>query len=139
MMNKLFRRRNSPRRNFRLTSGLFSGTEKGASLIETLVALALMGIIAVSFMGGLATSSKSRSIADEHVSARLIAESQMEDIKKQTYSFSYDTAQIPPGYEGYSSTVAIDNMRNGNIQKITVAVRHHNRTIVTLESYKVNR
>ena len=60
--------------------------EKGISLLETVVALALLGIIGVAFLGALATTSNSRLIADEHVSARILAESQMEDIKKQAIS-----------------------------------------------------
>ncbi len=117
----------------------FWGEEKGASLIEALVALAILGFIGVAFLGALATSSSTRLIADEHVSARIIAESQIEDIKKQTFAFSYDPSPIPPGYPGYSATVDVESMRNGNIQKITVSVRHRNKTITTLESYKVNR
>jgi len=114
-------------------------SEKGSSLIETIVALALLGIISVAFLGALATTSNSRLIADEHVSARILAESQLEYIKKQTYAFSYDPVPIPAEYAGYSATIDVDNLRNGNIQKITVTVRHHDKDIETLESYKLNR
>ena len=114
-------------------------SERGTSLIETLVALALLGIIGVAFLSALATSSNARSIADEHVSARILAESQMENIKKQTYAFSYDPVPIPAEYPGYSAAIDVDNLRNGNIQKITVTIRHHDRDIKTLESYKGNR
>ena len=114
-------------------------SEIGSSLIETVVALALLGIIGVAFLSALATTSNSRLIADEHASARILAESQMEDIKKQTYSFSYGPVPISAEYPGYSAAVNIDNLRNGNIQKITVTIRHHDRNIETLESYKVNR
>ena len=113
--------------------------EIGASLIEAVVALALLGIIGVAFLGGLATSSNSRLIADEHASARILAESQMEGIRKQTYAFSYDPIPIPAQYPGYSAIVDINNMRNGNIQKITITIRRHNKDITTLESYKVSR
>ena len=114
-------------------------SEKGTSLIETIVALALLGIIGVAFLSALATSTSSRVIADEHVTARILAESQIEDIKKQTYSFSYDPVSIPAEYPGYSAVVNIDNLRNGNIQKITVTIKRHDKNIETLESYKVNR
>ncbi len=113
--------------------------ERGSSLIETIVALALLGIIGVSFLGATATSSNTRLIADEHASARILAEFQMEDIKKQTYAFSYDPVPIPPGYPGYSAVIDIESLRNGNIQKITVTIMHHNKDITKLESYKVNR
>lgn len=115
-------------------------SEKGSSLMETIVALGLLGIIAVTFLSATATSSSGRLIADEHASARILAESQLENLKKQTYAFSYDPVPVPPEeYPGYFSTVDVDNMRNGNIQKITVTIRHHNRDVTTLEGYKVNR
>ena len=114
-------------------------SETGASLIEAVVALALLGIIGVTFLGALATTSNSRLIADEHASARILAESQVEEIRKQTYAFSYDPVPIPAEYPGYSAVIDIDNLRNGNIQKITVTIIHHNKNITTLESYKANR
>ncbi|MDD5082863.1 MAG: type II secretion system protein [Dehalococcoidales bacterium] len=114
-------------------------SERGSSLIEAIVALALLGIIGVAFLGGLATSSKARAAADEHASARIIAESQMENLKKQTFAFSYDTLEIPADYPGYSAVMDIDSLRNGNIQKITITVRRANREIISLTSYKTNR
>jgi type II secretory pathway pseudopilin PulG len=114
-------------------------SEKGTSLIETAVALALLGIIGIAFLGALMTTSNSRLIVDEHISARILAESQMENIKKQTYAFSYDPVPIPADYPGYTAEIDIDNMRNSNIQKITITIQHHGRDIETLESYKVNR
>jgi type II secretory pathway pseudopilin PulG len=114
-------------------------SEKGSSLLETIVALALLGIIGVVFLSATATSSGSRLVADEHTTARILAESQMENLKKQTYAFAYDPIAIPADYAGYSAIVDIDNMRNGNIQKLVVTIRHHDKNITTLESYKVNR
>lgn len=114
-------------------------SEIGTSLIEVLAALALLGIIGVTFLGALATSSNARLIADEHASARILAESHIEYIMKQTYAFSYDPMPAPAEYPGYSAVIDIDNLRNGNIQKITITIRHHDRDIETLESYKINR
>ena len=112
---------------------------RGSSLIETAAALALLGIISVCFLGALATSSNSRLIADERASARILAESQMENVRKQTYAFSYDPVPVPEEYTGYSAIIDVENLRNGNIQKITVTVMHRNKDITTLECYKVNR
>jgi type II secretory pathway pseudopilin PulG len=113
--------------------------EIGTSLIETLVALALLGIIGVSFLGALAMTSNARATSDEHNSAGLLAESQMDHIKRQGYAASYDPLPIPDEYEGYSTQIEVDNLRNGNIQKITITVSHRVRDITTLESYKTNR
>ena len=114
-------------------------SETGTSLIEAVVALALLGIIGLVFLSALATSSSSRMIADEHASAIILAESQMETVKKQTYALSYDPVSIPAEYPGYTAVIDIDNLRNGNIQKITVTIRHNDQDIETLESYKVSR
>ena len=107
--------------------------------MEAIIALALLGIIGVAFLGALATTSNSRLIADEHVTSRILAEYQMENLRKQTYAFSYAPLPVPADYRGYTAVVDIDNFRNGNIQKITVAVNHHNREVARLESYKTNR
>ena len=63
----------------------------------------------------------------------------MENIKKQTYAFSYDPVPISEDYPGYSAVINVDNMRNGHIQKITVTVKHFDKDVTRLESYKVNR
>jgi Tfp pilus assembly protein PilV len=116
-----------------------TGSEEGSSLLETIVAMALLGIIAVGFLGALATTTKSRSIADEHVSARNIAEYQLENIKQQDYAPSYDAIPVPSEYPGYTASVQVDSMRNGSFQKITVTVIHHNKDIIALEGFKTDR
>ncbi|OGO24927.1 MAG: hypothetical protein A2144_04465 [Chloroflexi bacterium RBG_16_50_9] len=113
--------------------------QNGSSFIEAAVALALLGIIGVTFLGAMATSSTTRTIADEHATSRILAESQMEEVKKQTYAFSYNPITVPPEFDGYYAIIDVDNMRNGNIQKISITIRHHNKEITTLESYKVNQ
>jgi prepilin-type N-terminal cleavage/methylation domain-containing protein len=113
--------------------------EKGLTLIETIVSLAILGCIAVAFLGGLATSSRGRAIADEQVTGRILAESQMEGIRNLGYQLSYEPSDIPPEYEGYAVQVNTDTMYNGNLQKITITVSHHDKNVFTLESYKVDR
>ncbi|MFA5316672.1 MAG: type II secretion system protein [Dehalococcoidales bacterium] len=114
-------------------------SERGASLIETVIALALLGIISAAFLSALATSSNARNIADVQVSARILAETQMEELKKQTYAFSYNATPIPDEYPGYTALIEADSLRNGNIQMITVTIEHYGKEITHLESYKVNR
>jgi type II secretory pathway pseudopilin PulG len=113
--------------------------ERGTSLLETVLALALLGIIGVAFLSALSTTSSARLIADEQASGRILAESQMEDIRQQEYAFSYEPPPITDEFAGYSTQVTVDNMRNGNIQKITILVRHRSKDITTLECYKANR
>jgi hypothetical protein len=114
-------------------------SERGSTLVEAVVALALMGIIGVCFLSAVATSSSSRLIADECTSGRILAESQMEEVRKSSYAFTYDPAPIPDEYAGYSALIEVDPFRNGSIQKITVTISHNDKEVASLESYKVNR
>jgi len=110
--------------------------EKGFSLLETILALAILGIISASFMSGLATTSTARVKADERASGKILAETLMENIKKQPYSSSYNTT-VPAEFLGYSANVSVEE--NNNIQDINITIQSRNREVLTLQSYKVNR
>jgi type II secretory pathway pseudopilin PulG len=110
--------------------------EKGISLLETILALAIMGIISASFLGATATTSTARLTADERASGKILAESLMEGIKKDLYTASYNIT-IPSEFAGYTANVTV--VENNNIQDITISIHHRNREVLTLESYKVNR
>ena len=119
--------------------------EKGFSLIEVVIALALLGIIGVALLSGLATASKCIYIADERATAESLARSQMESVKEQTYRVVGSYAIIDPSTLGYPASYAIDLAVDplagvlGGIQEITVTVSHYGNVIITLENYKVNR
>ncbi len=122
--------------------------ERGFSLIETIIAIALLSIIGVAFLSGLSTTSKVLFVTDERETAKNLAESQMEYAKGLPgLASSYTPNQeILSEYAGYSVEIYGDNItsRDGNIQKIRVIVSHQGRPIIiaensTLEDYKVNR
>lgn len=124
--------------------------ERGFSFIEVVIALAVLGIIAVGFLSGLGTASKGLLIADERETANNLAEAQIESVKGQPY----DTENNPPEYSlltGIPSSYSIDQPlasrldpnldgfdSDDGIQKITVTVRHNGKEVLTLEDYKVN-
>ena len=119
--------------------------ESGQTLVETAVALAIIGIIAVAFLSGLATTTKAAFIADEQATAEAIAQSQMEWVKKASYNKTatqYSPAPIPAGkdYINYSATIAAQLITSDNrVQKITVTVNRSGEQVFKLEGYKVNR
>jgi prepilin-type N-terminal cleavage/methylation domain-containing protein len=113
-------------------------SEKGISLIETICAVAILGIIAVAFLSALATTSTARATNEERTSAKILAEGIIENIKTEQYSLSYEPF-IPPEFVGYTAIVTTTNERNGNIQKIVVTIHHKGQDVLSLESYKVDR
>lgn len=144
------------------------GRSGGFTLIEVLVALALFGIIAVAFAGGLGTASRAALTGDIRTNAESLARSEMEYVKNHDYSaapWSYEVTcsgstciseecpswwssdrSLPEEYAGYTVQVeagALDDPYNGgtleDIQKITVLVSHEGEEVITLEGYKVNR
>ena len=112
--------------------------EKGIALIEVLVSLALLGIIAVGILSGTAATSSTRVVADEHASAKILAESIMDDIKKQEFGSSYTTS-IPDEFSDFSADTTVTSLRNNALQKITVDVSRRDQVLFTLEGYKVQR
>ncbi len=71
--------------------------ESGATLIETVVALAILGIVAVTFLSGLYTTSKAGFLADTRVTTMSLAQSQMEWAENASYSY-YATEYSPADY-----------------------------------------
>lgn len=114
--------------------------EKGFSLIEVLIAIAVLGIIVVGFLGALGTGTKSAGITDERATAKNLAESQMEYVKNQPFNeSSYAPAPLTGEYSGYLVTIDPPEPvpgRNGDIQKITINVYCLDKEMVKLEGFK---
>ena len=128
--------------------------EKGFTLIEVIIAMALLAIVAVAILSGLSTGSRAIFVADERATAESLARSQMEYVKKQPY----DRTNNPPIYTllasppaGYTISLTAERLdpkgdgtgNDDGIQKITVTVKHHDKPdkpeVITLEGYKVRR
>ncbi len=114
--------------------------------METVIAVAILGAVSVSFLNGLTTASKSVFITDEHSTAESLAESQMEWVKNASYSYnatSYSTAPFPAGkdYSQYSASVLAEPVHtpDDGIQKITITIQRSGKDIFNLEGYKVDR
>jgi prepilin-type N-terminal cleavage/methylation domain-containing protein len=89
------------------------GSSRGFTLLEILIAIALIGIVAVAILGALSTSSKVVSSADERTTAESLARRQIEYIKSQSYNAAPDGGvaiyskipnipNIPAGYSIWS-------------------------------------
>ena len=130
--------------------------EKGFSLMEVALAMALLGIVAVAYLGALATGSRAIMIADERATAESLARTQMEYVRQQSYDANldhdppqYDTIpDIPAGYEINVDAARLDPYVDGTanddgIQSITVVINHiidgETKEIFALEGYRSRR
>jgi len=112
--------------------------QKGLTLIEVLIAIAILGMIAVPFLTALSTSSRALIIADERTTAESLVRTEMEYVKNSTYNstFSYQDSH----YAGYSVNVTgVPIPDKQNITVITVQVYHGAKLVLTTSTYKVDR
>ncbi len=110
----------------------------GFSLIEVLVATAILAIFVVVLVSALGTASRALIVNDSRQTAKNIAESQMEFIKRAPYSFAYSPPA--PAESNFSSSISVTTLpgKGSNIQKITISVMFSGDAAYTLEGYKVN-
>lgn len=120
---------------------IFDGNERGVTLAETLVALAIFGIAAVVFLSGLTISSKAVMVNQERVAAESLAKSQMEYVRAQDYAASYSEIAIPADLDaqGYDVGIGVEDVHVDELQKITVTIDRGGDILFTLVGYMVNR
>jgi len=121
------------------------GGESGTTLLETVVALAIVSTVAVTFLGGLATTSKATIIANERATAESLAHSQLEYVKKYDYQYGASEYPVDPSLtipENWSVLPPVVELVHGTddgIQKVTVTIEHDSEAVFVMEGYKVDR
>jgi len=154
-------------KKLRLTSKArkaFRGGSRGFSMLEVVIAIALLGIIAVSVLSALQTAALALISADQRATSESIARSQMEYVKVQGYEeapnggeVTYEKIEInpdeSPGYTIWSvnrdDEVVADVIGvpwdSGNstamyqdkgLQRIKVVIKHDDKVLATLEDFK---
>ena len=115
--------------------------QKGLGLVESLVAVAILGTAVTAFIVALSAGSIAVREQEEQVVAQGLAQTQLEYVK----SYSYDTeATAYPAIdtpEGYAISVEVSPVpdADADIQKITVTISREAEDILAVENYKVNR
>lgn len=108
--------------------------ERGTSLVEALVAVAILGLAIVAALTALSTGSFAVATVDQEATAQSLARWQLEEIKAAPYSAGYSAITQPD----YNISVSVDPMA-ANIQKITVTISRATKVLQVVEGYKVNR
>ena len=113
--------------------------ERGESLIEILVAVAVMALILTVFLSALSAGAFSVAAVRERVTAENIARSQLEHVKETDFIAGTDhytpTAISHLGYTAVISAATIIT----DMQWITVTVFYDGEPTFMIEEYKVNR
>ena len=117
---------------------------KGFALLETIVALGLLGIAAVIFLGSIGTATKATVVNDEQVTAESLARSEIEYVKGCDYDYYATEYPIDPTLDipsGWSVDAAVEAIadRDDDIQKVTVTVQRGEEEKLSAFTYKVNR
>lgn len=130
--------------------------QRGISLIETVVALAILGLIGVAFLNGLTTTSKAVMVSQESVTTESLAKSQVEHIKSENYiplakynpadpAKRYTKIAIPADLVSqYDIEIIISPdpiIRSGvegpfELQSITVVIKRNGKGVFTMSMYR---
>jgi prepilin-type N-terminal cleavage/methylation domain-containing protein len=138
--------------------------ERGMSLVETLVTVALVSIILAAFLAAVSVGSFGVSVVRERVTAENLARAQLEHIKNYTYTVGAIVDNPNPEEndypiiehrEDYPITIDIsywysatmgggwssnpDHDRPCGMQWITVTVSHNGVPVFRALDYKLNR
>ena len=124
--------------------------EKAFALVETLVGIAILGLISIGILSGLTLAARSNIIADEQTTAESLARTQMEYVQQQTYKTGTSpvygkspSLNLPTSYSVVTAAVCLDPKNDGpgddGLQEITVTVRRNSNTVLRLTDYKSER
>lgn len=121
--------------------------QAGTSLIEVLVALAVLGLISIAILSALGTGAKATLIAREQATAESLARSQIEYVKGYPYAYAattypLDTTLTVPAEDGWTVLPAVVeplHSADNGIQKITITVQRYGETLLSVTTYKADR
>jgi type II secretory pathway pseudopilin PulG len=115
--------------------------ERGIGLAESLVAIAIIGITAVTFITALSTGVLAVRESDQEAVAQQLARTQLEYLKSLPYDATgatYPTVDTPSGYT-ISLEADASIYADTDIQELTVTIHHDSESILTVAAYKVKR
>jgi hypothetical protein len=115
-------------------------SQQGIGLVETLVAVAILGTAIVTFITALSTGAISVGENGQETTAQRLAQSQLEYTQNLAFDLTgaYPVIAAPAGYS-LALTAGSVTGTDVNLQKITVTVLHDGANVFTVSGYKVKR
>jgi type II secretory pathway pseudopilin PulG len=129
--------------------------ETGIGLVESLAAVAILGVAATSFVASLSTGAIAVREGDQEVVAQSLARTQLEYVKNYPYNpaattypyvYTYNKTYNPNPItlpQGYDISVVVSPIPqaggNTDIQRITVTISREGVDLLTVDNYKVSR
>ena len=115
-------------------------TQRGASIVEALVGVGLLGVVASAFLPAIGTGLGASEKVEEIYTAANLARTQMVDIRSELYSDTnfYPVTAPTLGEYAVSITVLDESPLEhpSTLQRIIVTVTRGSRTVLVLEDYK---
>lgn len=122
-----------------------SNGQKGVTLLETIIALAILGIVAIALLSGLATGVTATNITGERATAESLLRSQIEYVESLIYinypgQYALNPAlTIPAGWTIPAPTTSLVHATDDGLQKVTFSAIHNGDMVLTISIYKVRR
>lgn len=113
--------------------------------METLVALAIVGLVATAFLSGITTTTKATVVIDKKVTAESLVFHEIEYVKN--YAYQYDASNYPvdpaitapEGWTVPQPVVELVHATDDGIQKVTVTAQYNGESVLSADVYKVDR
>lgn len=141
----MFTWRRHPKQYIKLLKGRLAGSENGISTIEVLLGIVILGVVAVTFLGGVGTGTQATIITKEQSVAESLVRSEAEYVKGCAYQYDASeypvdsTLTIPEGWTVPPPAVEPVHGSDDGIQEVTVTAQHQGKNILSIVIYKVAR
>ena len=129
----------------KLFRGLYKDSERGMTAIEVLLAMVILGMVGITFLGSIGTGLQATVITREQSIAEGLIQSEAEYIKDCVYQ--YDTSEypvdptltIPAEWTVPSPTVVPVHGVDNGMQEVTMSAQYKGNTVLSITIYKVDR
>lgn len=116
-------------------------SQRGIGMVETLVAVAILGTAVVAFIVALSAGSLTVGEQNKETIAQALAQTQMDYTKNENYdpnAVTYPLLSVPDTYSVLVEVLGVP-FADTDIQKITVTVNKDGISVYAISDYKVNR